>query len=82
MRRFDELSFKDFLTELQRQRAKLSASQQMELLSLYEQKRRERTDANVQIAAAQRALDDLVFRVYQISDDTAALIREETESKL
>ena len=76
--RFDVLSFKDFIAELQKQKVKLTASQQMELLSFYEEKQKKIAEMSAQIFEVQHLLDDLVFKIYHIPADVAEMIRENT----
>lgn len=72
---FEQLSFKDFIIELKKQKVKMSASQQMELLYLYEEQQSEITRMTSQIAEVYNALDDLVFSIYEIPADVAKAIR-------
>ena len=75
MEMFDLLPFKDFVDELKKQKVKLTPKQQMELVSLYDDQKEDVKMLSVQIANVQKALDDLVFEIYQIPTDVAEQIR-------
>lgn len=79
---FDSLSFKDFCTELKKQKVKLSASAQMELLPLFDQKIQEIVTFTSQIKKLQSQLDDEVFAIYGIESVAADRIRNEMVIKL
>lgn len=79
---FDSLSFKDFCTELKKQKVKLSASAQMELLPLFDQKIHEVAAFTSQIEKLQSRLDDDVFAIYGVDSAAADLIRSEMIIKL
>lgn len=72
---FSTLTFKEFVSELKKQKAKLTASQQMDLLTLFEEQKSEISSITSQIATVQTALDDLVFTIYQIPQDAAEQIK-------
>lgn len=74
---FDTIDFKSFCNELKRQKCKLSASTQMELLPLFNQKRKEIDAINMQIKALQTQLDEIVFELYGIDAVSADRIRRE-----
>lgn len=72
---FSVLTFKEFVAELKKQKVKLSASQQMDLLSLFDVQKKEIASMTAQIAQLQASLDDLVFAIYQIPADDAETIK-------
>ena len=74
---FDLLSFKEFCEELKQQKVKLSASEQMSLLSLFKEKTEEIAKISSQISTLQEKLDDEVFLVYGIDQSFADRIRNE-----
>ena len=74
---FDLLSFKEFSEELKRQRVKLSASEQMSLLSLFKEKTEEIAEISTQISTLQEKLDDEVFSVYGIDPSFTKRIKSE-----
>lgn len=63
---FEELSYKKFVEELKKQKVKLSASQQMDLLSLYDGTINEIEDMNKCIEILLYELDMAVFDIYKI----------------
>lgn len=69
---FDKYSFRDFVSELKTQKVKLTSTQQMDLLALYEKQKQEVADMTAQIDETQRQLDDLVFEIYQIPTDVVS----------
>ena len=74
---FDRLSFKDFCAEMKKQKVKLSASDQMDLLPLFDQKIQEVATFTSQIKKLQSQLDDVVFAIYGIDSVAADRIRNE-----
>ena len=74
---FDSLSFKDFCAELKKQKVKLSASAQMDLLPLFDAKVKEIAAVTTQINALQLQLDELVFQIYEIDSASAEKIKSE-----
>ena len=74
---FEELSFKEFCAELKKQKVKLSAAAQMELLPLFDQKKTAIAALTTQIRTLQAQLDDEVFAIYGISPADAEQIRNE-----
>lgn len=79
---FDSLSFKDFCAELKKQKVNLSASAQMELLPLFEQKVQEAAAFTSRIKKLQSQLDEEVFAIYGIDSAAADLIHSEMVIKL
>ena len=76
------LSFKDFLAELKKQKVKLTASQQMDLLSLYEEQQRLLAQISTQICAMQSSLDDVIFSIYQIPQTFVDMIKRNIQIEL
>ncbi|MCM1136848.1 MAG: Eco57I restriction-modification methylase domain-containing protein, partial [Clostridium sp.] len=66
---FEKISFKDLVNELKRVKVKLSASQQKDLLELYEISAEEIMSMDKQIEDIKKGLDLLVFNVYKITDE-------------
>ena len=79
---YADLTFKEFVAELKKQKVKLSASQQMDLLSLFDEQKATVSNLSAQIMAVQTSLDDLVFAIYQIPADIAATIRSSMQITL
>lgn len=73
----ESISFKDFCLELKKQKVKLSASMQMELLPLFDQKKQEIEAFTSRIKIFQTQLDDEVFAIYGIDSVAANQIRSE-----
>lgn len=74
---FDRLSFKEFCREMKKQKVKLSASDQMDLLPLFDQKIQEIAAFTSQIRKLQSQLDDEIFAIYGIDSVAADRIRSE-----
>ena len=77
MEEFDRLTFKEFCAELKKQKVKLSAAAQIELLPLFDQKKTAIAALTAQIRTLQSQLDDEVFNIYGISSADAEQIRNE-----
>lgn len=67
---FELLSFKEFVGELKKAKVKLSASQQKDLLGLYEETLIEIVDIDKLIEAVQKELDFIIFDIYNIPEAT------------
>lgn len=67
---FEELSYKEFVEELKKQKVKLSVSQQMDLFNLYDCTLNDIEEMNMHIDTVLYELDLTVFSVYKIPDDT------------
>ena len=68
---FDELSFKGFCAELKKQKVKMSSSEQMELLTLFDDSVTRLKTISADITIIQRQLDLEVFSIYNIDTQTA-----------
>lgn len=73
---FDTLSFKEFCQELKKQKVKLSASAQMDLMLLFDEKAQEVAEISSQICDLQTQLDEIVFQIYEIDIESAKHIKE------
>ena len=74
---FDSLSFKDFCAELKKQKVKLSASEQMDLLQLFEDNVKIIAEESKEINTLYNSLDSEVFNLYGIDALTAKRIQNE-----
>ena len=63
---FDELTFKEFVSELGKAKVKMSASQQKDLLELYEDSIEETINMHKKIEVALQEVDSLVEGIYNI----------------
>ena len=79
---FYDNSFKDFCVELKKQKVKLTASQQMELLPLFDERKKQISEISVHIKTIQTSLDDIIFSIYQIPLDISDMIKENTQFDL
>ena len=77
-----ELSFKEFLNELKKQKVKLTASQQMELLSLFNEQTNMIQDMTIKINSIHEKLDEKVFEIYNILTKEIDIIKDEITIKL
>ncbi len=64
---YEELSFKEFLIELKKEKVKISALKQKELLVLYENSVDNINSMTKKIEVMEYELDDMVFELYKIS---------------
>ncbi len=74
---FEALSFKEFCGELKKQKIKLSSSEKMDLLSLFEEKVKTIGDISRSIESKQIELDALVYDIYGIDLDVRSFISSE-----
>lgn len=74
---FENLTFKDFLAELKKQKVRVSATQQMELLSLFEEQVNAIKEMDVSILEVQQLLDNTVFDIYQIPKESVEDIKSQ-----
>ncbi len=72
---FEKITFKEFLDELKKQKVKIGALQQMELLSLFEEQKETINGLSNQIEKTQAELDATVFSIYEIPVDVAKSIQ-------
>ncbi len=72
---FEELSFKEFCDELKKQKVKLSASEKMDLLQLYNEITATISSMTAQIKQKQAQLDDIVFSIYNLSIEDIVFIK-------
>jgi hypothetical protein len=71
---FELLSYKEFTDELGKQKVKLTATQKMELLELYENTIEAVKDIDRQIELEINTLDKVVLDIYKIPKETAVKI--------
>lgn len=74
---FDTLTFKEFCAEMKKQKVKLSASQQMELLPLFQEKKDEIANLTSQIAEFHAQLDQTVYSIYGLDEESINRISSE-----
>ena len=82
MEDFENVSFKNYMEELKKQKVKLTASQQMDLLSIYDDTIKEINEINKRIVMVQDALDNHIFEVYQIPEEVQLKIKSEVQIEL
>ena len=66
---------KDFCVGLKKQKVKLTASQQMELLPLFDERKKQISEICAHIKTIQTSLDDIIFSFYQIPSDISDMIK-------
>lgn len=71
---FELLTFKNFVAELKKQKVNLSSSQQIELLSSFEEYVSSINNKDKQIKVKQDLLDTLILDIYEISEDRRGII--------
>lgn len=74
---FELLSFKNFVAELKKQKVSLSSSQQIDLLSSFEEYVSSINNRNKQIRVKQDLLDTLILDIYEIPEDRRGIINFE-----
>jgi type I restriction-modification system DNA methylase subunit len=74
LRGFYELDFKAFAAELNAQKVKLTASRQMELMPLFDEKKAEVIALYAQTAKLEKELDAEVYRLYGLNEADIAII--------
>lgn len=79
---FNDNSFKDFCIELKKQKVKLTASQKMELLPLFNERKKQISEFSAHIKTIQLSLDDIIFSIYQIPPTISDMIKENTQFDL
>lgn len=77
MDNFDAISFKEFCTELKKQKVKLSPSEQMELLTLFENTVKSVSVLRGQAKVMYKKIDDAIYSIYGIDEQTAHRIKVE-----
>ena len=76
MLEFQGMSFKDYLLELKKQKVKLSAKEQMELLDLFEECKNNINFLSDEIQRKYAELNDIVFSIYGISNSDIDVIKQ------
>ena len=79
---FDTISFKEFCSEMKKQKVKLSASQQMELLPLFTEKNTEISSISVKIEECQMQLDEIVYSIYDLDADCINRISNQIQIRI
>ena len=74
---FENLSFKEFCDELKKQKVKLSSYAKIDLLPLFEDQIKEISAITAQIKEEQLKLDDAIFTIYEIDENTKERIKKE-----
>jgi len=71
---FYMLDYKAFIDELRKKKVKLTSSQQMDLLTLFEEKKAEIVELTKEINLVEKELDKLVYHIYDLSQEDINLI--------
>lgn len=71
MENFEQISFKDFCSELKKQKVKLTSAEQINLLSAFEELVEMTNDFTKRISAKYEELDTQVFDLYKIDESTS-----------
>ncbi|MFQ9317267.1 Eco57I restriction-modification methylase domain-containing protein [Dysgonomonas mossii] len=74
LERFDEGDFKQFLAELKKQKITLSLVQQDEWEEYFDQYKTECNHLSETIAATDRQIDEMVYRLYDLTDEEIAIV--------
>ena len=76
LQNFDQLDFAGFMSELKKQKIKLSLSQQDEWEDYYNQRRNECQELSAQIAATDSEIDQRVFDLYGLTEEERKIVLE------
>lgn len=71
---WNELSFKDFCKELEKQKIKLSISEQAELMQYFEQEQAKANTLQQTITQTDKEIDQMVYRLYELTDEEISII--------
>jgi len=71
---FYTLSFADFITELKKQKVKLTAKQEMELMPLFQEKVDEITQITKNIDKLDNELDETIYKLYGLTSEEIKLV--------
>ena len=75
--KWNELSFKDFCKELEKQKIKLSISEQAELMQYFEQEQTKANNIQQTISQTDAAIDAMVYKLYELNEEEIAIVEQE-----
>jgi len=79
---FDQMDFKGLMTELKKQKIKLSLSQQDEWEDYYNERLAECRELSAQIKATNTEIDNRVFDLYGLTEEERQIVMEVIINKL
>ena len=71
---WNELSFKDFCKELEKQKIKLSISEQAELMQYFEAEQTKANTIQQTITQTDKEIDAMVYKLYELTNEEIAII--------
>lgn len=77
MLEFQDMTFKEYISELKKQKVKLTAKEQMELLELFEERQNIVKSLSDEIQQQYNELNDIVFSIYGLRECDINMIRKE-----
>lgn len=76
LKKFYTLEFKEFIDELKKQKVKLSPKEQMDLMSLFEEKKKELLALSQTIQKEEDEMDATVYQLYGLTEEEIHLVEE------
>ena len=71
---WNELSFKDFCKELEKQKIKLTISEKAELMQYFETEQTKANSIQQIITQTDKEIDAMVYKLYELSDEEIAIV--------
>ena len=71
---WNELSFKDFCKELEKQKIKLTISEKAELMQYFEAEQTKANTIQQTITQTDKEIDAMVYKLYELSDEEIAIV--------
>lgn len=72
--KWNELTFKDFCKELEKQKIKLSISEQAELMQYFEQEQTKANTIQQTITQTDKEIDTMVYKLYELTNEEIAIV--------
>ena len=74
---WNELSFKDFCKELEKQKIKLTISEKAELMQYFEAEQTKANNIQQIIIQTDKEIDQMVYKLYELTDEEIKIIEQE-----
>ncbi len=71
---WNELSFKDFCKELEKQKIKLSIAEQAELMQYFEQEQTKANTLQQTITQTDKEIDQMVYKLYELTEEEIKIV--------
>jgi type I restriction-modification system DNA methylase subunit len=73
---WNELTFKDFCKELEKQKIKLSISEQAELMHYFEQEQAKANSIQQTITQTDKEIDNMVYKLYELTEEEITIVEQ------